>query len=239
MSSLDHPTANLEDAFSFNFPNYVPPASPDYVPASPGKTYSSASIYWNCSACSRPFRYDPYMKSGTSATDIQMHKILCSTKHTAIETVLNMTPENKEHFQSEKEEIFLLLTGIGDEIYSTVDACNTANEMWIAIERLHRAGSFLNVQDVKNQSVYRNLIGEPKVQNPLALPCGCSHHIQRYLLSEPNSRSNETYLPQDKCIIDKKGKEVAKPITPQSESVSEEDSDPEQAQRERNMQKGI
>ncbi|GJV06276.1 hypothetical protein Tco_1343932 [Tanacetum coccineum] len=59
-------------------------------------------------------------------------------QHTAIETVLNMTPENKEHFQSEKEAIFLLLTGIGDEIYSTVDACNTANEMWIAIERLQQ-----------------------------------------------------------------------------------------------------
>ncbi|GJU12496.1 retrovirus-related pol polyprotein from transposon TNT 1-94 [Tanacetum coccineum] len=69
-------------------------------------------------------------------------------QHTAIETVLNMTPENKEHFQSEKEAIFLLLTGIGDEIYSTVDACNTANEMWIAIERLQQ-GESLNVQDVK------------------------------------------------------------------------------------------
>ncbi|GJT33799.1 hypothetical protein Tco_0924218 [Tanacetum coccineum] len=31
-------------------------------------------------------------------------------QHTTIETVLNMTPENKEHFQSEKEAIFLLLT---------------------------------------------------------------------------------------------------------------------------------
>ncbi|GJR82325.1 hypothetical protein Tco_0153110 [Tanacetum coccineum] len=40
MSSPDHPTANLEDAFSSNFPNYVPPASPDYIPTSPGKTYS-------------------------------------------------------------------------------------------------------------------------------------------------------------------------------------------------------
>ncbi|GKE37748.1 hypothetical protein Tco_1461153 [Tanacetum coccineum] len=37
-------------------------------------------------------------------------------QHTAIETVLNMTPENKEHFQSKKEAIFLLLTSIGDEI---------------------------------------------------------------------------------------------------------------------------
>ncbi|GJT19972.1 hypothetical protein Tco_0878678 [Tanacetum coccineum] len=58
------------------------------------------------------------------------------------------TEENKEHFLSEKEEIFLLLTGIGDDIYSTVDACKTANEMWIAIERLQQ-GESLNVQDVK------------------------------------------------------------------------------------------
>ncbi|GJV39541.1 hypothetical protein Tco_1417981 [Tanacetum coccineum] len=35
----------LEDVFSSNFPNYVPPASPDYVPTSPGKTYSMSSIY--------------------------------------------------------------------------------------------------------------------------------------------------------------------------------------------------
>ncbi|GJY48500.1 hypothetical protein Tco_0438456 [Tanacetum coccineum] len=34
------------------------------------------------------------------------------------------------------EVIHLLLTGIGDEIYSTVDACKTVHDMWIAIERL-------------------------------------------------------------------------------------------------------
>ncbi|GJX17938.1 hypothetical protein Tco_0218770 [Tanacetum coccineum] len=53
-----------------------------------------------------------------------------------VETILNMSPKNKEHYQSEKEAIHLLLTGIGDEIYSTVDACKTAHDMWIAIERL-------------------------------------------------------------------------------------------------------
>ncbi|GKF87569.1 hypothetical protein Tco_0258446, partial [Tanacetum coccineum] len=46
-----------------------------------------------------------------------------------------MTAENKLYFQAEKEAIFLILTGIGDEIYSTIDACNTAKEMWTAIER--------------------------------------------------------------------------------------------------------
>nr|GEV33435.1 putative reverse transcriptase domain-containing protein [Tanacetum cinerariifolium] len=42
MSSPNHPTSDIEDVFSFNFPDYFS-ASPDYVSASPGKTYSSSS----------------------------------------------------------------------------------------------------------------------------------------------------------------------------------------------------
>ncbi|GJT02760.1 hypothetical protein Tco_0823929 [Tanacetum coccineum] len=42
MSSPNHPTSNIEDAFSSNFPDYIP-ASSDYSPASPGNTYSSSS----------------------------------------------------------------------------------------------------------------------------------------------------------------------------------------------------
>ncbi|GKB87281.1 hypothetical protein Tco_0959553, partial [Tanacetum coccineum] len=64
MSSPDHPTANLEDAFSSNFPNYVPPASPDYIPTSPGKTYSSASNLFGISPPTLSlFPDDPYMKA--------------------------------------------------------------------------------------------------------------------------------------------------------------------------------
>ncbi|GJS91331.1 hypothetical protein Tco_0773967 [Tanacetum coccineum] len=64
MSSLDHPTANLEDVFSSNFPNYVPPASPDYIPASPGKTYSSASNLFGIAPPNLSlFPTDPYMKA--------------------------------------------------------------------------------------------------------------------------------------------------------------------------------
>ncbi|GKB00231.1 hypothetical protein Tco_0828224 [Tanacetum coccineum] len=66
----------------------------------------------------------------------------------AVETILNMSPENKAHYESEKEAIHLILTRIGDEIYSTVDACKTAHDMWIAIERIQQDES-LNIQDVK------------------------------------------------------------------------------------------
>nr|GFB65730.1 hypothetical protein [Tanacetum cinerariifolium] len=48
---------------------------------------------------------------------------------------MNMYPANKAHFKAEKEVIHLILTGIGDEIYSTVDACQTTLEIWEAIER--------------------------------------------------------------------------------------------------------
>nr|GEZ80834.1 hypothetical protein [Tanacetum cinerariifolium] len=93
-------------------------------------------------------------------------------EHTTVETPMNMTPANKAHFEAEKETIHLILTGLGDEIYSTVDAFQTAQKMWKAIERY-------------------------------------------------------------------KGKEIAKPITPPSETASEEDNDPEQAQRDKDMQKNL
>ncbi|GKD15485.1 hypothetical protein Tco_1199892, partial [Tanacetum coccineum] len=65
-----------------------------------------------------------------------------------IEDLSNMSTKNKAHYKAEKEAIHMLLTGIRDEIYSTVDECKTAHEMWIAFERLQQDES-LNIQDVK------------------------------------------------------------------------------------------
>ncbi|GJX08331.1 hypothetical protein Tco_0196263 [Tanacetum coccineum] len=69
-------------------------------------------------------------------------------ERTAVETILNMSPENKAYYETKKEAIHLLLIGIEYEIYSTVDACKTAHEIWIAIERLQQGESF-NIQYVK------------------------------------------------------------------------------------------
>nr|GEW08370.1 hypothetical protein [Tanacetum cinerariifolium] len=68
-------------------------------------------------------------------------------KRTTVETILNMSSKNKAHYESEKEAIHLLLTGIRDEIYSTVITCKTAHEIWIAIERLQQ-GKSLNIQNI-------------------------------------------------------------------------------------------
>ncbi|GJX61720.1 hypothetical protein Tco_0294620 [Tanacetum coccineum] len=66
MSSLNYPTSEIEDAFSSNFPDYIL-ASPDYVPASPGKTYSSSSnksfgVVLIASPTLLLFHDDPFMK---------------------------------------------------------------------------------------------------------------------------------------------------------------------------------
>ncbi|GJW89191.1 hypothetical protein Tco_0164531 [Tanacetum coccineum] len=66
MSSPNHPTSNIEDAFSSNFPDYIP-ASPDYSPTSPRNTYSSFSNNsFGLVPIALPtlslFHGDPYMK---------------------------------------------------------------------------------------------------------------------------------------------------------------------------------
>nr|GEV54396.1 hypothetical protein [Tanacetum cinerariifolium] len=92
---------------------------------------------------------------------------------------------------------------------STVDACKTAQEMWEAIKRLQQ-GEPLNIQDVKT-----NLFWE------------------FVKFTSHDGETMESYYTRNK------GKEIAKPITPPYESASKEDSDPEQAQRDKDMQKNL
>ncbi|GJT96481.1 hypothetical protein Tco_1091999 [Tanacetum coccineum] len=66
MSSPNHPTSGIEDAFSSNFSDYIP-ASTDYVPTSLGKTYSSFSnnsfgVVPIVSPTLSLFHDDPFMK---------------------------------------------------------------------------------------------------------------------------------------------------------------------------------
>ncbi|GKB31125.1 hypothetical protein Tco_0870526, partial [Tanacetum coccineum] len=218
-------------------------------------------------------------------------------ERTIVEIILTMSPENKAHYESKKEAIHLLLTGIGDEIYSTVDACKTAHEMWIAIERLQQ-GKSLNIQDVKtnlfwefgkfishdgesmesfyikfykmmNEMIRNNLTVATmqvnlfdilkqyqkedneiyaeriaKNANPLALVDAAQQYPDPYYQAP---KSHKLFVPPSKQASSTKsnastkfkGKEIAKPITAPSESASEEDSDPEQAQRDKDMQKNL
>nr|GEU85068.1 retrovirus-related Pol polyprotein from transposon TNT 1-94 [Tanacetum cinerariifolium] len=197
-------------------------------------------------------------------------------EHTTVETPMNMYPKNKANYQSEKEVIHLILTETGDEIYSTVDAYKTAQEMWKAIKRLQQ-GKSQNIQDqlqpewsrfetiVKQQykldevsyhklfdilKQYRKEVNELCAEriamnsNPLALVATAQPNQDPYYQTP---KPHKPYAPTLKASIPtrshattrNKGKEIAKPITPPSESDSEEDIDPEQAQRDKDMQKNL
>nr|GEU74931.1 hypothetical protein [Tanacetum cinerariifolium] len=163
---------------------------------------------------------------------------------------MNMSPENKAHFEAEKDAIHLILTRIGDKIYSIVDACQTAQEMWEAIERLQQ-GESLNIQDVKktyfrNSKEVNELCAERLARNanPLALVATAQANQDPYYQT---SKSHKSHAPSSKPSIltrshtttRHKGKEIAKPITPPSKTAFEEDNDPEQAQRDKDMQKNL
>ncbi|GJT60223.1 putative reverse transcriptase domain-containing protein [Tanacetum coccineum] len=96
MSSPDHPIGNLEDAFSSNFLNYVPPASPDYVLASPRKTYSSASNSFGIVPLASPtlslFPDDPYMKV-LQLSKLKNHPIPPPNIHTSLNLKNSILPE--------------------------------------------------------------------------------------------------------------------------------------------------
>nr|GEZ21358.1 hypothetical protein [Tanacetum cinerariifolium] len=130
-----------------------------------------------------------------------------------------MSLENKAHFLAEKEAIHLILTGIGDDIYSTVDACQMAHEMWEAIERLQQ------VTELRAEKLARTA-------NPLALVATAQASQEPFYQS---SRSHRSQAPSSKPSISTrsntatrhKGKEIAKPITPAPEIAFKEDIDPD------------
>nr|GFD22333.1 hypothetical protein [Tanacetum cinerariifolium] len=97
---------------------------------------------------------------------------------------------------------------------------------------------------------YQNKVNEFRAKklarnaNPLALVATAQANQDPYYQT---SRSHRSQAPSSKPSIPTrshtatrhKGKEIAKPITPPSEIASEEDIDPEQAQRDKDMQKNL
>ncbi|GJW35769.1 hypothetical protein Tco_0058689 [Tanacetum coccineum] len=190
----------------------------------------------------------PYVRSeitipGQPVTDDS----LAVLARTVLETFMNISPENKAHFNAEAEAIHLILTGIGDDIYSTIDACTTAKDMWIAIERFYKMMNEMvrnqlevatmqyqkEVNEIRADKIARN-------ENPLALVAAAQQYLDTYYQAPKSHKSYETPSKQSSSTRSHaptryKGKEISKPITPSSELVFKEDSNLEQAQRDKDM----
>ncbi|GJV95096.1 retrovirus-related pol polyprotein from transposon TNT 1-94 [Tanacetum coccineum] len=65
-----------------------------------------------------------------------------------METYKNVSQDIRNQLDAKSEAIQIILTGIDNDIYSTVDACPNACEMWKEIERL-KQGESINVQDLE------------------------------------------------------------------------------------------
>ncbi|GKE73580.1 hypothetical protein Tco_1535621 [Tanacetum coccineum] len=72
MSSLNHPTSDIKDAFSSHFSDYTP-TSPNYFPVSPGNIshdpLDNLSKYLLASLSISPFHDDPYMQAYNAAAN--------------------------------------------------------------------------------------------------------------------------------------------------------------------------
>ncbi|GJR80764.1 retrovirus-related pol polyprotein from transposon TNT 1-94 [Tanacetum coccineum] len=71
------------------------------------------------------------------------------------ENYRNVPQEIRDQLNDEAEAVKIILTWIDNDIYSTVDACPNASEMWIAIERFYKMMNELvkNQYDVTNHQV--------------------------------------------------------------------------------------
>nr|GEW28989.1 hypothetical protein [Tanacetum cinerariifolium] len=78
-----------------------------------------------------------------------------TTTVTYMENYKNVSQDIRDQLNVEAEAVQIILTGIDNDIYSTVDACPNACEMWKAIERFYKMMNELvrNQCDVTNHQV--------------------------------------------------------------------------------------
>ncbi|GJS83035.1 hypothetical protein Tco_0749576 [Tanacetum coccineum] len=88
-----------------------------------------------------------------------------------MENYNNVLQDIHDQLNAEAEAVHIILTGIDNDIYSTVDACPNACKMWKAIERL-KQGESINVQDLETNIYWefgKFTSRDAHTANPLAL----------------------------------------------------------------------
>nr|GFB31069.1 hypothetical protein [Tanacetum cinerariifolium] len=68
----------------------------------------------------------PMLAPGSSYTTIEGY----------MKNYKNVSQDIRDQLNAEAEAVQIILTGIDNDVYSTVDACPNACEMWKEIERL-------------------------------------------------------------------------------------------------------
>ncbi|GJV42661.1 hypothetical protein Tco_1421101 [Tanacetum coccineum] len=100
---------------------------------------------------------------------------------------------------------------------------------------------FLRYIDTKpnGEGLRKSILSGPYVPSTVLVQVVAATEDNYYQAPKPQRSNATSSSTRPSASTRHKGKEIAKPVTPQSESVSEEDSDPEQAQRDKDMQKNL
>ncbi|GJT23639.1 hypothetical protein Tco_0893576 [Tanacetum coccineum] len=152
-------------------------------------------------------------------------------KHTVPETYENILHENRDYIDSEAKAIHMILSEIEDEIYSTGESLNKqdvktnlfwefgkfTSRDWDSIEsyylRLYKMMNEMNeVNEIRAEKIDRNV-------NPLALVAAAQKYPNDNYYHVPKSHKNQT--------------------TSSRHTSSTNDTDPDEAQRDKDMQKSI
>ncbi|GJS17580.1 hypothetical protein Tco_0412052 [Tanacetum coccineum] len=180
-------------------------------------------------------------------------------EQTIVETILNMSPKNKEHYQSGLQQGESLNTqDVKTNLFWEFGkfTSHDGDKMESYYSRFYKMMNEM----IRNNLTYQKEVNEIRTEridknaNPLALVAAAQQYPDPYYQAPKSyappskqSPSHKSYAPPSKqspstrsnASTKYKGKEIAKPITPLSESASKEDNDPEQAQRDKDMQKNL
>ncbi|GKD09905.1 hypothetical protein Tco_1189590 [Tanacetum coccineum] len=149
----------------------------------------------------------PIVENQTETSASQYERI-------GLETYLSVSEEEKKLIDAEEEAVHIILTGIDNDIYSTVDACPNAKEKWKAIERL--------MQGISKECQSTSLVAATQ-QRPVYYP-----------QAKPNNLTplSSTRLHASTQI---KVKEITKAHSPASKSKHKVFSDEEETQRDKDI----
>nr|GEU56663.1 retrovirus-related Pol polyprotein from transposon TNT 1-94 [Tanacetum cinerariifolium] len=188
-------------------------------------------------------------------------------EHTTVKTPINISPDNKAHFLAEEEEMWEAIERLQQGESLNIQDVKT-NLFWEFKKLTSHDGEtmesyYTRFYKLMNEMIRNNLTittMEVNVQflqqlqpewsrlarnaDPLALVATAHANQHPYYQT---SKSHKSYAPSSKPSIPTrshtttrhKGKEIAKPITPLSETASKKDSDPEQAKRDKDIQKNL
>nr|GEV64946.1 hypothetical protein [Tanacetum cinerariifolium] len=169
------------------------------------------------------------------------------------ETYVNTTPENRKLLDAEAKVIHMIHNGIGDDIYSTVDAYSTVMKMWLAIEHLQQ-GESINKQDVKTKLLWE--FGKSTLRDGESIESYYSRFykmmnemiwnklkVDTIQAPKPHkthtSFSRHTTPTNTHATTRNKSKEIAKLVTPPSESTFAEYNDPNMLKKIRICKKNL